>query len=63
MCRRKHYSTAANIPGPCLSHSLPRDSTPLALRGKGPKALLLKLFPVGQGPQTVAYPRDVEILR
>lgn len=54
-------SIAANIPDPRLSHSPLRDSTPLVLRGKGPKAVL-KLFPVGQGPQTVAYPRGVEVL-
>ena len=61
MSRCKHRSSAAKIPGPHLSSSPLRDSTPLFLRGKWPKALL-KLFPAGQGPQTLAYSRGIKVL-
>ena len=59
VCRCKHCS---RVPDSSLSHFHQRDSTPLFLKVRGWRSLLLKLLPAEQGPQTLTYPRGVEVL-
>lgn len=58
VCRCKHCS---RVPDSSLSHFHQRDSTPLFLKVRGWRSLLLKLLPAGQGPKTLAYSQDVEV--